>query len=364
MQHLKRFILLSLLCFTMAACAQPTNRPAPQVPEFSGTVRAPQRGDVAGTYVVACYVVEESCDQQKSFEIEVTGSGGSGTFTLSGLENVAYDLYAVKDVNGDGDFFGDGDYYGEISGQVTPPQTDLEIQLAVLGSVPTEPGNPPAGATTPEPYIMKGRVTNSAGEPIQGVEVFADNTLLYDSNLVDVTDADGYYRIDLNGIMPSSWQGAAYIETTFEEQYYMIRLESDNEQAFAGVDGAVRNFTWRVRGEIPGGGYHGALAYVYTNFEWPENYDDSYVKLTFTPQGPLIDGSTGETLVLSPDGGQINDIPIGRYTVTAQYEEPGQAVRPLQVNLDDQDYTYEASKTFTFYDDALHGPMIEIGLDW
>ncbi len=361
MHYLKHFTLLSLLCFMVAAYAQPTNRPAPQTPEFSGVVHAPQGGDIAGTYVVACYLVDETCDQEKSFDSEVVGSGASGMFTLSELESTAYDLFAVKDVNGDGDYFGDGDYYGEIMGQVTPPQEGLEIQLAVLGATPT---TPTADVNTPEPYIMKGRVTNSAGEPTEGIEVFADNTLLYDSNLVDVTDADGYYRIDLNGFNPSSWQGAAYIETTFENQYYMIRLEADNEQAFAGVDGAVRNFTWRVNGEIPGGGYHGALAYVYKNFEWPENFDDSYLELTFTPNGPLIDGSTGETLVLSPDGLEINDIPIGRYTVTAQYKEPGQTPRPLRINLDDLDDTYEASKTFTFYDDPLHGPMIEIGLDW
>jgi hypothetical protein len=360
MYYLKYFILINLLWLMPAVCAQPTNRPAPQKGEFSGTVYAPQGGDISGTYVVACYVVDETCDQQKSFEVEV---GENGAFTLSGLEPTQYDLYAVKDVNGDGDFFGDGDYYGEITGQVLPPQQGLEIRLAVLGSAPTPPT---ANVNTPEPYIMKGRVTNSAGEPLEGVEVFADNTLLYDSNLVDVTDAEGYYRIDLNGIMPSSWQGAAYVETTYEGNYYMIRLEADNEQAFAGVDGAIRNFTWRVQGEIPGGGYHGALAYVYTNFtdEWPENYDDAFVKLTFTPQGPLIDGSTGETLVLSPDGGEIRDIPIGRYTVTAQYEEPGQEPRSLRVNLDDLDDVYEASKTFTFYDDALYGPMIELGLDW
>lgn len=358
MQYLKYFVFINLLWLVPAVCAQPTNRPAPQAPEFSGTIHAPQGGDIAGTYVVACYVVDESCDQKKSFEIAIEEDG---SFTLSGLESTEYDLYAVKDVNGDGDFFGDGDYYGEITGQVTPPQTGLEIQLAVLGSTPT---TPTADVNTPEPYIMKGRVTNSAGEPIEGIEVFADNTLLYDSNLVDVTDADGYYRIDLNGFNPSSWQGAAYLETTFEGQYYNIRLESDNEQAFAGVDGALRNFTWRVRGEIPGGGFHGALAFVYINFEWPENYNDSFVKLTFTPQGPMIDGSTGETLVLSPNGGEIRDIPIGRYTVTAQYEKPGLEARPLRINLDDLDDTYEASKTFTFYDDPLYGPMIELGLDW
>lgn len=361
MHYFKHVTLLTILFFTMAACAQPTNRPAPQAPKFSGVVHAPQGGDIAGTYVVACYVLDETCDQEKSFDTEVVGLGGNGTFTLSELESTAYDLFAVKDVNGDGDFFGDGDYYGEITGQVTPPQTGLEIQMSIVGSAPT---TPTADANTPEPYIMKGRVTNSAGEPLVGIEVFADNTLLYDSNLVDVTDADGYYRIDLNGFSPSSWQGAAYVEPTFEGEYYMIRLESDNEQAFAGVDGAIRNFTWRVQGEIPGGGFHGALAFVYTNFEWPENYDDSFVKLTFTPKGPLIDGSTGETLVLSPNGGEIIDIPIGRYTVTGQYEEPGQAPRPLRINLDDLDDVYESSKTFTFYDDALYGPMIEIGLDW
>src|SRR3546814_11710318 len=60
------------------------------------------------------------------------------------------------------------------------------------------------------------------------------------------------------------------------------------------------------------------------------------VELTLTPSGPLIDGSEGKTLVLRQGDhywvqfGYLEDIPIGRYTVTAILKNKD-GPRPLRI---------------------------------
>src|SRR3546814_18808349 len=60
------------------------------------------------------------------------------------------------------------------------------------------------------------------------------------------------------------------------------------------------------------------------------------VELTLTPSGPLIDGSEGKTLVLRQGDhywvqfGYLEDIPIGRYTVTAILKNEA-GPRPLRI---------------------------------
>src|SRR3546814_1354578 len=60
------------------------------------------------------------------------------------------------------------------------------------------------------------------------------------------------------------------------------------------------------------------------------------VELTLTPSGPLIDGSQGKTLVLRQGDhycvqyGYLEDIPIGRYTVTAILKNEA-GPRPLRI---------------------------------
>ena len=213
-----------------------------------------------------------------------------------------------------------------------------------------------------EAYIMKGRVTNSRGAPLEGVEVFVDNTLAYDSNIIGVSDANGFYRIDLSGVV-GSWHGGAYVTPSYEGQVYHFALEADNDNAFAGVDGAVRNFTWKISGPTPdGSGYYGGLVYLYGNYS-ASDFDMANVELTFTPEGPLVDGSTGQTLVRQPDETlYIHDVPIGRYTVTGRYLDPSGAVRQVLLAPDDGSGNYQASQSAVFLADALEGPMLELNV--
>ena len=229
---------------------------------------------------------------------------------------------------------------------------------------PSTPGTPntPGGSGDPgtvEAYVMKGYVTNAQGAPLEGVEVFADNTLEYNSNILGVTDASGFYRLDLPALA-TTWNAGAYVRPTFEGQRYEFRLVPDDENAFAGVDGAVRNFIWQLSGPTPdGSGDYGATVYVYGEYA-SGDFEVDNVELTLAPEGLLIDGSTGQTLTQTPVGGEINDVPIGRYTVSGRYVDVSGAERTVLLADRNGDGSYQQTQSVAFGNDPYYGLNIEL----
>jgi hypothetical protein len=53
--------------------------------------------------------------------------------------------------------------------------------------------------------------------------------------------------------------------------------------------------------------------------------------VTFTPDGPLVDGSAGRVVTGTPAEGsdQIDDVPVGQYTVTVRHKTRG----PMSVRV-------------------------------
>lgn len=196
-------------------------------------------------------------------------------------------------------------------------------------------GNSNSGTTNPandiaEPYVVKGYVRTKDGKPVPGAEVFADNTQYYDSNTIGVTDANGFYRIELPR------EGATYnmtadVTATFNGQTFTFHLESNPNKAFSGKDGAVRNFTMKgLTGQI----------FVYSWVTWELGRPDFKIEdleLTLTPIGKLMDGSDGETIVkkIGPvDGGLgIGDIPLGKYKATARWLPEGHDPYEMEIRL-------------------------------
>ncbi|GHB75428.1 carboxypeptidase-like regulatory domain-containing protein [Persicitalea jodogahamensis] len=176
-----------------------------------------------------------------------------------------------------------------------------------------DPDKPRAGYVT-------GKAVDSQGKPLSGVEVVIDNTLFYNTNLLTNTDANGLYRVQTpNG----SWRATAQVRRTYNGKSYRLDLAPNTADAFTGDEGAVRHFEWRLSGEKsdnPGAFYGGSVEVSNEVGKGP--YDAENVEFTFTPVGPLIDGSAGKTLVLSYDTyyGRIPDVPIGRYRITAVYK--------------------------------------------
>ena len=189
----------------------------------------------------------------------------------------------------------------------------LVFTLAACGqnTAPTQPGL--------EPGIVKGTVVDAQGKPLAGVEVVANNTQFYNANILGKTDAQGRYRLQLTA---GSWQMTASFMRDYNGQSYRVELTPDNDAAFAGTEGAVRNFKWIARGEARQGS-----VFVYSDITI-ELLDSEHIELTLVPVGPLLDGSIGKTIVgklkVTPDGDGLTDVPLGRYKIGARYLKPGE----------------------------------------
>ena len=183
------------------------------------------------------------------------------------------------------------------------------------------------------PYVVTGTVTNSAGAPLANVEVFADNTLFYDSNILGYTDVAGRYRLDLPSSVPGTWNVGGYVRLNYHDQSFELRLHPLLDQAVVASEGGVRDLEWRLTGSVPEGDYfYGEDVWVYEyDFGFDLVIDD--VELTFTPLEPLIDGSTIEPFTRQPQGGKIADVPLGYYRITARYVPQGETPTELVITV-------------------------------
>jgi hypothetical protein len=195
--------------------------------------------------------------------------------------------------------------------------------------------------------IVKGKLTYSDGSPITNQKVVIENTVLYASYVFAITNSKGEYSV---AVPNGSWKVSVEIEKEFLGKKYKYNLHPDNPDPFAGSDGAVRNFTWKINGEKPGGRFYGSPVKAYSDFFTPINMSD--VELTLTPDGVLIDGSKGSVIkkrLVDVGGGEygIDDVPIGKYTITAKNVVTGQ---PLEIRLRNTG-TYSNSMTGLFNSD-------------
>ncbi|WP_248928498.1 stalk domain-containing protein [Paenibacillus hamazuiensis] len=225
-----------------------------------------------------------------------------------------------------------------------------------------------------EPGIVKGRVTDAQGNPIEGAEVVADNQLLYNSNAVGVTDADGYYRIPL-GMRATTYAVSAQITRKYNGKSYTFDLVPDNDKPFTGDAGAIRNFTLNASGgPAPEGCYSCRGRVIFNMMDLYHPKDDSLpppsredVELTLTPDGPLVDGSQGQAIKSrgtdSPDGFGIHDVPLGRYKITALYAPKGE--KPVQMKIRkvrEQQYSDSVTTDFTSVTSSIHRIDVELKL--
>src|SRR4051812_40075237 len=181
----------------------------------------------------------------------------------------------------------------------------------------------------PDPYTefaqgyATGTVTDQLGNPIAGAQVVIDNTMIYNSNAVGITDEKGFYRIQLP--LVGTFHASANIKRTYNGKQYTLDLDPDNYDEFS-IDGAIRNFKWKMNGPKPieAQGYYGVTIGVNKAVD-SQLYDDYKIEFTLVPIGKLIDGTDGQTLTLktgqpySKEYGYLVDIPLGRYRMTAVY---------------------------------------------
>lgn len=217
--------------------------------------------------------------------------------------------------------------------------------------------------------VVKGRMVDAKGNPIPGAKVYAGHTTYYNTNVVAVTDANGYYKLDIDN-PGGTWTIHGQVQKQYNGQTYTFYVYADNTDPVSGTAGAIRKLTWKLSGAIPGltNGKYGAKVAYYDNS--PVFIRDEEIEFTLIPQGPLVDGSTGQTItgfatesfsmVGTAVGTGLNDVPLGRYQLSARYvPKDGSASRMLSVRLRDTG-NYSDKVIINFEEISLGLKLVEV----
>lgn len=225
--------------------------------------------------------------------------------------------------------------------------TALAMVLAVLTLTSCEEDveKSPVDKEGIEAGFVKGRLVNAQGQPIAGATVYAGHTTYYNTNVSGVTDADGYYKLDVDE-PGGSWTVHAEVTRPYNGANYNFYVHADEAAPFSGTAGAIRNLTWKLSGAIPGttNGKYGAKVAYYDNSAIYIRGEE--IEFTLIPQGPLVDGTAGQTLTARATGSfamtgttigsGLDDVPMGRYRISARYVPAnGGAARALGIRIRD-----------------------------
>jgi len=221
---------------------------------------------------------------------------------------------------------------------------------AMKGVAP--PQTPAFTKMTPKPDHIRGMAKDAAGKPLEGTRIIIESSIAggIKTSVTARTDAEGIYEIALpQGVCQVVMSGYT---VRYNGRSYALPLHPvDGEcEYFNAKDGHVEHFVLRTygvadaanaeRAPIYGSYYYGGhMRVLWFAHDIPQG---GTVEVTLAPQGPLLDGTSGRTLIFripnNNHGGDIalNDIPIGRYTMTARLLEGGEAqpVRAKQTSGD------------------------------
>ena len=247
----------------------------------------------------------------------------------------------------------------------------LGVSLVACGEL--DAGAPMVGgsvATTLAPAARQGTVRGVArdtqGRPLAGAEIHISNAVYVTSPVSGATGADGAYLLELP---PNQvWRAYGSINKTLGGRTYCSELAPDNEEIFRSSDATVRNFTWKLAGlkspTLPpnsSSSYYGArLAVNWTSRDGTGHYNFAQLRVGFVPNGALIDGSTigaFSGVVGNWAGAEMGGIPLGMYTVTADYLPPDGSA-PIRLRVGTRFGSHAASAQLVFEPDQGSGCLV------
>lgn len=233
------------------------------------------------------------------------------------------------------------------------PVTDLNDVMG--GRMPKFPAFPKLAK---KPGFLRGYVKDANGKPLQGAYVMINPPTVFGSgftkrSITARTDARGLYEVPVPSGGCTVWCAGYGVD------YNGIRLALPLHPVDGSLDsipkdrGDIENFVLLTYGvanpatvndnPVYSGGYYGASFTVgYSAREANDTFSPadwltlgSEIEITLTPDGPLLDGTAGRPLVIrkkltSSTYFQVNNIPIGRYTVRATLIENGKTA-PLRL---------------------------------
>ncbi|MFC4453904.1 carboxypeptidase-like regulatory domain-containing protein [Deinococcus sonorensis] len=220
------------------------------------------------------------------------------------------------------------------------------------------PGGTGGGST--EAWRVKGTAVDTQGRPLEGTQVWMLPAV--HAGVVEVhTDAKGEYETP--ELTDEPYQAYAWQKVSYHNQTFCLRLAaatSEQYKVFSPRDGVIRNFRWQLSGVMPDANrdnaYFGAEVRLMNGY-WDDTNAvplTAVVEVTLVPDGPLIDGSAGKTIVKTTtyDDGFVYDVPVGHYQVTATEVRPDGTRVPLVLNPVSGPERYRATLDFK----AITGP--------
>lgn len=233
--------------------------------------------------------------------------------------------------------------------------------------VTTDPGtgtSPGSGSAGKAGYLI-GQVTDPQGRPLPRATVFTDNTVFKGRGTEVNTGTDGTYQVQLVKDL-GQWIAKGYILKQYNGRVYKINLDPENPDSFTEGEKPVRNFRWKLTGHIPDLSldlYYGGTVEMFRDLNADGLRDNENIEFTFTPVGPLIDGSTGKPLKLRAAkryDSYLKDVPIGRYAVTAVYKPTGESLLVGDAWADEIEYNASVTVDFTGRESAIRANMMGI----
>lgn len=231
---------------------------------------------------------------------------------------------------------------------------------------PQQPALPNQPAQPSRPGTVTGTVTDTLGRPIAGARVWIVPALT--TGVVELrTDANGNYLAE--GLLDVPYRAKAWTFVDYNGEQICLRLGMDSPvdyDTFVPTHGAVRNFRLQLTGPIEDlrdmKEQFGGLLSVFD--AWPYEGAGNRIEFTFTPTGPLIDGTMSEPFVrvVDPDRDtMIRGLPIGPYRVEATLVSSDGSRRALNVAPDSY-LAYGPAMNLDWTGDGTCGNTT--GLDW
>jgi hypothetical protein len=203
------------------------------------------------------------------------------------------------------------------------------------GQTPSAP-QPPGGPDSPAAYVVSGTVVNTAGQPVADADITLRSGYAGVGDIRAKSGADGRYQVN---IPEGSWIAQANKWVSYHNRTYCLSARPNNTEPIWANTGAVRDFTLVTHGENPRGGepYGGELN-INVYLEGATYGSAQTVVISLTPEGPLLDGSQGITLQgpltftyeqYSVYPVNLYDLPLGRYRVSAAWQQADGSLRSL-----------------------------------